>query len=597
MQKKQKSKYNLVYLTRKSLLLMSQCSPYYVALWILQTVSEAVFVYYFIYSSAQMLDIIVSGSVKSVFDWVFLSQIVLLGLLAILDRLGKAQFSIIDQHFKNRFPLFVETIIASHRIGLDSAQLDDPSISNLSLKAQESRNRIPDHIETMNYALQNMFKVISALIVLLPYSLWVSVGYIIMALPEFYISSRLQKQKYQIHDSTAPQRKRFHMERSFIQFVQQIREIKMNNAGSYLVASSNTIMEKIYQLYDVREIEKSRFRMVYGSMNALFGLFVLGVLLNDVLAGFITVGYFTLLNMQRFNLGTGLNVFMYNYNRMQSNTMYLQDLFTFLELSPELIDGKTKLGNTPIQSIIFNDVSFAYPGSDREVLQSISFSIPRGSKVAIVGQNGAGKSTFTKLLLRFYDPTTGSISVNGKNLSEYNRTDYYNHISYMAQDYNKYPFSIREAILMSQPESEFDQDTYDRALHISQVDAIIAKLELGDATPLSPQFPGGIEPSIGQWQKIAIARTLYKKADMLILDEPTSAIDAIAELHIFNEIEKLPDDITVFLISHRFNTVKNADVILIIEHGTILESGTHSELLALSGRYAEMYNAQKDSYE
>jgi ATP-binding cassette, subfamily B, bacterial len=370
----------------------------------------------------------------------------------------------------------------------------------------------------------------------------------------------------------------------------------MNNTGNFILKSSQSIMDTIFGLYDMREIEKSNLRMVYGSFNALYSLLVLGFLMNSVLVSAITVGYFILLNAQRFNLGSGLSMLMYNYQRMQANTMYLQDLFSFLTLVPELLDGEKKI-TEKIHNITLNNVSFSYPNTDRVILNNISVSIPGGSKVAIVGQNGAGKSTFTKLLLRFYDPTSGSISINNTALSDLQRTDYYSHISYMAQDYNKYPFSVREAVVMSQPESEFNQQSYDRALHISQVDEIIKKFDLGDQTPLSPQFPGGIEPSIGQWQKIAIARTLYKQADMLILDEPTSAVDAIAELHIFNEIEKLPDDITVFLISHRFNTVKNADIILVIENGTILESGKHSDLLAAGGRYAEMYNAQKDSYE
>ena len=167
----------------------------------------------------------------------------------------------------------------------------------------------------------------------------------------------------------------------------------------------------------------------------------------------------------------------------------------------------------------------------------------------------------------------------------------------MPQDYNRYPFSIKEAIILPDKKEDIDQVRFDEALRVSKTIDMVEKLPHGVDTMLSPHYHNGIEPSVGQWQKIAIARTLYKDAELYILDEPTSSIDAISELHIFDMLEALPKNKTVLLISHRFNTVKNADRILVIEHGELIEEGNHEALMNKNGRYYSMFTQQKESYE
>ena len=246
--------------------------------------------------------------------------------------------------------------------------------------------------------------------------------------------------------------------------------------------------------------------------------------------------------------------------------------------------------------IEFKNVWFKYPGTDRWIFENLNLVIEPGEHFALVGENGVGKTTLVKLLLRFYDVNEGSIQVNGVNLKDLNLNSWYSQLGTLFQDFNGYPLDIKNNITISQP-GKVDDERLTIAIKESGVDEIVKKMPYGLETVLDSSFKKGIEPSGGQWQRVALARAFYRNPNVLILDEPTAAIDAKAEYTIFNSIFKNQKQKSAIIISHRFSTVRRADKIIVLNKGKIVEQGSHIELMKANGLYKEMFDRQAEGYK
>jgi ATP-binding cassette subfamily B protein len=286
------------------------------------------------------------------------------------------------------------------------------------------------------------------------------------------------------------------------------------------------------------------------------------------------------------------------------NNLFVSTLYEFLEYQPRIVSPKEPVAlqldpATPGLSIEFRDVSFTYPGKDpatQAALRHVSFTIRAGEAVALVGRNGAGKTTIVKLLTRLYDPDEGQILVGGRDIREYDINDLRRVIGVIFQDYVTYYMSARENIGVGRIDDIEDMELVERAAWKSGANAVITKLPDGYQTMLGRWFKDGFQLSGGEWQKVALARAFMRDAPILILDEPTSSLDAQAEYEIFTKFRLLTEGKTAVFISHRFSTVRLADRIFVIENGVLQESGSHHELIALNGRYAELFNIQAEAY-
>jgi len=247
--------------------------------------------------------------------------------------------------------------------------------------------------------------------------------------------------------------------------------------------------------------------------------------------------------------------------------------------------------------IVFDQVSFAYPDTDRTAIDRVSLAIRPGEVAALVGPNGSGKTTLVKLLCRLYDPSEGRISIDGVDLRDVRVVDLRRGLSVIFQDYAEYQLTARENIWLGNVALDEGDTAVEAAARDAGADDVIAGLPEGYATRLGKVFEDGEELSIGEWQKVALARAFVRSAEILVLDEPTSALDPIAEWNVFERIRERAEGRAVILISHRFSTVRMADSIHIMDHGRLVESGTHDELLALDGRYARMYDVQARAYQ
>ena len=252
------------------------------------------------------------------------------------------------------------------------------------------------------------------------------------------------------------------------------------------------------------------------------------------------------------------------------------------------------LSNPP--TIEFRDVWFKYEGREDWILKNINLTITAGQKIALVGENGAGKSTLIKLLARIYDPSKGQILINGISLTELDTDEWSSYLAVLLQDYMNYDFTLAESIGMGRPEKDIDRNKVSRAIGLTGANEFIDSWDKGIDQQLGKEFEGGIEPSKGQNQKIALSRAIYRDGFVVILDEPTAAIDALAETYIFDQMEKAADGKTLVVVTHRFNTTQSLDSIIVLEKGTIVETGSHAELVKEKGYYYRMFETQAKAF-
>ncbi|MEK9179270.1 MAG: ABC transporter ATP-binding protein, partial [Patescibacteria group bacterium] len=319
-----------------------------------------------------------------------------------------------------------------------------------------------------------------------------------------------------------------------------------------------------------------------------------------ILSGELAIGQFTLYFQQTLNLVKSSEGVLDQYSSMSMRTKYIDQYFELLQYPKSLPESVTSI-SFPAQPSVplleFKDVSFKYPDSKRYILKKFSLNIRSGEKIAFVGENGAGKSTIIKLILRFYDAAEGQILINGINIKEINILEWYKQIGALFQDFIKYQFTFKENVIFGDISKRNDLHAVRAAIRKSGAYDYLVDLPNGVDQIVGKTFEDGVDLSGGQWQKLALARAFFRDAPILILDEPTSAIDAKAEYEIFQKVNELQKDKTVIIISHRFSTVRNADRILVLDEGRIVEEGSHESLMHRKGLYAELFEIQAQGYK
>jgi ATP-binding cassette subfamily B protein len=312
----------------------------------------------------------------------------------------------------------------------------------------------------------------------------------------------------------------------------------------------------------------------------------------------MSVGTLTFLAGAIAGASTNLQLIFSTFSSIADQSLFLSDLLSFLSIIPKVRSKPNALTcPRPIrEGIEFRNVSFAYPGTSRWVLQNLNLRLQQGERIALIGENGEGKTTIVKLVTRLYDPTEGSILLDGVDLREYDLEDYASQIAVIFQDFMRYDMTARENIAIGRINESNNLPGILSAARKSLADGVIQKLQGGYEQMLGRRFDAGVDLSGGEWQKVALARAYLRDAQILILDEPTASLDARSEHEVFQRFADLTESKLSLLISHRFSTVKMADRIIVLEKGKISEEGHHEQLLASGGRYAEMFEMQASSY-
>jgi len=314
--------------------------------------------------------------------------------------------------------------------------------------------------------------------------------------------------------------------------------------------------------------------------------------------GEFSIGDLTFLAGSFRRLRNLLEGLLSGFSQVAGQALYLDDLFSFFEIQPEIVSPENpRPFPSPVrEGFRFEDVGFIYPGAERWAVRHLHFTLQAGEVLALVGENGAGKTTLVKLLARLYEPDEGRILLDGHDLREYDLGELRSHIGVIFQDFVRYHLSAAENIAVGRIEARDDRARIEEAARRSLADEVIRKLPAGYEQLVGKRFHKGVDLSGGEWQKIAIARAYMRDADLLILDEPTAALDARSEFAVFQRFKELSEGRTAVIISHRFSTVRMADRILVLEGGEIEEIGTHEELLAAGRRYAELFELQAAGY-
>ncbi|MST03988.1 MAG: ABC transporter ATP-binding protein [Candidatus Pacebacteria bacterium] len=547
--------------------------------------------------SAVFINKIQVGGFSSIFDKELILIVSLYIGLPLLVNLARVWQAHLFSKFFIFFGQYMDLKVVEKKAELDIQTYEKSDFNNLVLRVNENLGKIAWFSDYILFAFGRLIDILASSIILISYSPWIAIVLLTSLLPDLYVEIKYGKQKWSIWDAKTEIRRKYFEARRHFNHLPSLIEQKIFKTKDFL----KSIMQFFLSAFDddFLKTEEIRTKSKFFSTTIVYiaNAIVIFYLMDDVVGKTLLIGTFIFILGRTTDLKNDLTEFFRGLARLNADANFMEDIFIFLNTKKEMKNGVDEL-TTGASEIEFKNVSFSYPDSDKMILKNLNFKIKKGEKIAIVGVNGAGKTTLTKLILRFYDGTKGEILIGNNNIKNLELNSYYSKVGYLSQEYARYRMKIKDVIAIGNTNIPFNMENVIASAKKSGAHEFIMSYKNGYDTYLGREFEGGEEPSMGQWQKIALARIFYKNPEIWILDEPTASIDAVAEMEIFENLENLPDDKTVILISHRFNTVKNADRIMIIEEGEAKELGSHADLMKIkNGIYKNLFNTQKESFK
>ncbi len=532
-------------------------------------------------------------------DWTGIFRLVALELVValasdVLQRTSNLLESLLGDLFGNR----LSVRIMEHAATLDLENFEDPEFYD---SLQRARQQTVGRIGLLALLLgigQSGLSLITLLGVLVVFNGWLVLLLVFAVLPTFLGETHFAGLSYSLLYKWTPERRELDYLRYVATSDVTAKEVKLFGLADYFTRKYERLADEFYEANRALSIKRAATSGGLTIVSTL-GYYAANVfIIIDTVRGFLTLGDLTLL-VGSFQRSRGLiSGMLLRSADVYRQSLFLRDLFTFLEMKPRTASPENPVSvPRPIRDgVVFEGVGFRYPDKETWALRDVSLRIGAGERVALVGENGAGKTTLVKLLARLYDPTEGRILLDGIDLREYDVDEFRDVIGVIFQDFVRYDLKVRENIAVGQIDAIGDQPRIVRASEMSLADSVVANLESGLDHMLGRRFKGGANLSGGEWQKVGLARAYMRDAQILILDEPTAALDARAEYQVFERFADLTEGRMAVLISHRFSTVRMADRIVVLEDGYVTEDGTHDELLIRSGRYAELFTLQAAGY-
>lgn len=493
----------------------------------------------------------------------------------------------------------VQLLLMRHANSLDLSFFENPSFYDALQQAQREAGYRPTQMVEQIFGLVRNAITFFSMIALIASLGWiVAVASLIAPIPSFIASSRYGWQGYMISRRQSPDRRRMTYFLDLLTKDTYNKEIKLFGLGDFFIKRWEEIAIRFFK--ENRSLVKRRYLMgfVWGSLSTVVTSGTYLYVAIGTIAGRLTLGDLTFFSQAVGGVQTSLSSLLGGLSDMYENSLYLTNLYSFLDYAPQIRNAPNarKLQLPLKEGLEFRHVSFTYPGKSEPALRDVSFKIEPDEAVALVGQNGAGKTTIVKLITRLYDPDGGEILIDGVDIREYDLESLHAAIGVIFQDYVTYFFSASDNIGVGRLADMSNREKVEESAEKSGANDVIARLPKGYDTTLGRWFDEGYQLSGGEWQKVALARAFMRDAAILILDEPTASLDARSEYEIFARMKELTEGKMAFFISHRFSTVRLADRIFVLEGGTITEAGSHPELLALDGTYAELFNLQAAAY-
>ncbi len=503
-----------------------------------------------------------------------------------------------DSLLADRYTFTVSVRVMRKAADLDLTTYEDPVFYDRLERARVQATDRLAMIQMMGRLLQQVITTAAFTGILMYHSPWLVLLLTLGVLPSFLGETHYAFLGYAKNFRQTPAKRQMDYLRQAAGSREGAKELKLYNLADYFTSRFTALSKQIYE----ENVDLSRRKLFWGGLLTMIG--TLGYygsyafVIWRAVQGQLDMTTLLFLTTSIIQAQSNLQQVFSTASGIADQALFLTDLIAFFDMQPTVIskpDGM--LMPRPIRrGFEFRNVSFAYPGTTRRVLKDFNFTLEPGERIALIGENGQGKTTVVKLITRLYDPTEGQILLDGVDLRDYKLEDLHHEIGVIFQDFMRYEMTARENIAVGRVEHEHSEEEIAQAAEKSLAASVVAKLERGYDQMLGRRFETGVELSGGEWQRVALARAYLRDAQLLILDEPTAALDAKSELEVFERFAELTKDKMALLISHRFSTVRMADRIVVLSGGRLVEEGNHQQLIALGGLYAEMFEMQAASY-
>jgi ATP-binding cassette, subfamily B, bacterial len=519
------------------------------------------------------------------------------GLAVLTDALNRG-ITLTDSLLGDLFSNHTSVKIMRHAATLDLEQFEDSVFYDKLERARQQTVGRSILLSQVMSQIQDLISMAFLLTGLIAFNPWLILLLLVAIIPSFLGESYFNSKNYALTRSQTPERRELDYLRYLGASDETAKEVKIFSLSDFIIDRFKTLSNKFYTDNSKLAVKRSGWGTFFSILGSIGYYAAYGFIIYQTVSGHSTVGMLTFLAGSFRQLSSLMETMLNRFTSVSQGAIYLNDFLDFFEIRPNISIKPNALPfpNPILQGFTFEDVGFRYHNAERWANRHLSFTLHPGEKLALVGENGAGKTTLVKLLARLYDPTEGRILLDGIDLKEYDLKSLRQNIGIIFQDYLRYQMTLSQNIAVGNIGELDNAPLIQKAAKESLAHALTEKLPGRYEQALGRRFNNGIELSGGEWQKVALARAYMKDSQVLILDEPTAALDARAEYDVFQRFAKLTQGKSAVLISHRFSTARLADRILVLNNGTILESGTHDELLAKNGQYAELFTLQAKGY-
>ncbi len=513
------------------------------------------------------------------------------------DVLGRV-VTLLDGLLAERVSTSSSVRLMEHAATLDLEDFEDAEFQDQLERARRQTSGRMTLMSQLFSQAQDLVTVASLAAGLIVFAPWLIVLLLVALVPAFLGEAHFNAKSYSLDFGRTPERRELDYVRQTAASAETAKEVKIFGLNGFLIDRYRRLASSFYEANRRLALRRAGWGGLFTTIGTIGYYFAYAYIAWRTLTGEFSVGDLTFLAGSFRRLRTLLESLLSGFSSVAGQALYLDDLFSFFEVRPEIHSPANPLPfpKEIREGFVFEDVGFIYPGAERWAVRHLSFTLKAGEVVALVGENGAGKTTLVKLLTRLYDPDEGRILLDGRDLRDYGLDELRGSMGVIFQDFVRYNLPAGDNIAVGRIEARGDRERIARAANRSQADEVIDRLAHGYDQMIGKRFKNGVELSGGEWQKIAIARAYMREAEVLILDEPTAALDARAEFEVFQRFKELSKGKTAVLISHRFSSVRMADRILVLADGKVEAQGTHEDLLAQQGRYAELFELQAAGY-
>ncbi|QIL77217.1 ABC transporter ATP-binding protein [Hymenobacter sp. HDW8] len=521
------------------------------------------------------------------------------GLAILSDTLGRG-VALLDSLLGDLFANRSSVRLMEHAAELDLDQFEDSTFyDKLERARRQTLSRTVLMAQVLSQA-QDAITMAFLAVGLVAFNPWLLLLLLVAVIPAFLGESHFNERSYSLVHGWTPERRELDYLRQTGASDETAKEVKIFGLSSFLIDRFKLLSDQFYQQNKALVLRRAGWGAFFAAVGAAGYYAAYVYIISQAVRGQISIGQLTFLAGSFARMRGLLEGILSRFSSVAEGALYLQDFFDFFRIQPRIIRDEAHVVRPfprPIRvGFQFDNVGFKYRNAGKWAIRNLSFTLQAGEKLALVGENGAGKTTLVKLLARLYDPTEGRILLDGHDLREYDPAELRQEIGVIFQDFVRFQLSAGQNLAVGRIEEKENQDRIQAAAAQSLADTVVQKLPAGYDQIIGRRFAGGVDLSGGEWQKIALGRAYMRDAQLLILDEPTAALDARAEHEVFQRFADLTKGKTAVLISHRFSTVRMADRILVIENGEFVEIGSHPELLARGGRYAELFALQAAGY-